>query len=370
MDKIKVCFVSTFAYPLFDKRCKAGFGGAEVQLVELSKRLKDRFRVSFIVGDFGQGDKKEFNGIKIFRSFKPKRGIVNYARIFFDFWKSFKNTKSDVYIQRSTSYETFLTGLFCKIYKKKFIYMVAHDIDVNKDGLRKMFGPFVNFFFNRGLSFADLIICQNRGQQKNLMKYKGRRDSIVMKKGIDVASKMSSKKNYALWVGRCVKWKQPELFIELAKKIENMDFLMICPQGNDKKYFDSVKNKTNGIENLKFLDFVAKEQINEHYSKAKVFVLTSRYEGDLPMTVLESLAVGTPIVSLNVNPDNVFKNKFGFYCKGDAINMEKKIRFLSSTNKYEDYSKKSIKYMKENHDIGMIGKIFGDVIERLRWKRK
>ena len=67
--KIKICFVLTYGYSLFNLDKNNPIGGAEVQLYKISKALvKDgRFDVSFVVGDFNQKDLEIREGIKIYK---------------------------------------------------------------------------------------------------------------------------------------------------------------------------------------------------------------------------------------------------------------------------------------------------------------
>jgi len=53
---MKICFISLDAYPLFSRGQQSVQGGAEVDVYMLStESAKDqRFKVSFITGDYGQ----------------------------------------------------------------------------------------------------------------------------------------------------------------------------------------------------------------------------------------------------------------------------------------------------------------------------
>ena len=58
--KIRVCFVSPKAYPIFNPDIESVFGGAEVDLYMIATELaKDPdFNVSFIAADYGQADEE------------------------------------------------------------------------------------------------------------------------------------------------------------------------------------------------------------------------------------------------------------------------------------------------------------------------
>ena len=66
---IKVCFISFNSYPLFKKKSKGYFGGAEVQISLISKELaKDKnFQVNVIAGDYGQKSLIKKNNVNIYK---------------------------------------------------------------------------------------------------------------------------------------------------------------------------------------------------------------------------------------------------------------------------------------------------------------
>src|SRR5581483_11791576 len=135
MKPIKVCFVSLYAYHFFDPKVKIKFGGAELQLYLLATKLAadSRFEVSFIVGDFGQPEFETKGNIGLYKFFSP-RGGLKYLRAvggFMRLWKLLGRINPDVCIQRAAGLETAEVGFFCGAYHKHFIYMVAHDSDIN-----------------------------------------------------------------------------------------------------------------------------------------------------------------------------------------------------------------------------------------------
>ncbi len=60
MNQIKICFIQTYAAPLFNEKLSVTYGGAEFQTYLLANEISKHFRVDYIVGDFDQKD-IEFN---------------------------------------------------------------------------------------------------------------------------------------------------------------------------------------------------------------------------------------------------------------------------------------------------------------------
>ena len=82
--KIKACFVSPFAYSLFNPEVELKFGGAEVQMYLLATELAkdENFDVNFVVLDLGQKEKEEYQGDKVYKSYQRGRNIFNLIWLF------------------------------------------------------------------------------------------------------------------------------------------------------------------------------------------------------------------------------------------------------------------------------------------------
>lgn len=358
INKIKICFISMYAYPLFNKKCNAAFGGAEVQLYQTAKEIaKDAdYEVSFITGDFGQKKVEFIDGVKIVKSFSQKKDKLKYIKAFyylFDFISTLEKMNSGVYIQKSAGIETGLTALFCKLFKKKFIYMTASSIDV--DMSFKKINPMTGIFYAFGLHNANFIITQNR-QHQLLLERNYRRKSVVIKNPFTIPDEVLSKKKsgFVIWVGSAQELKQPQLFLKIARKIPDEKFVMIMPKHN-KILWDEIKKQSEKLTNLTFIERVPFEEIGEFFSHAKLFVNTSTYEG-FPNTFVQAAMYGTPIASLNVNPDNFLEEyNCGFCSNGNFDDMiDKMKKLLNDKSKWNEMSENAYTYAKENHDIKKI----------------
>jgi len=87
--------------------------------------------------------------------------------------------------------------------------------------------------------------------------------------------------------------------VDLAKRVPDTDFLLIGPEGQNKTYNETLKNRMDEVPNLTYIGPVAPERIHEYYRNAIALVNTSAYEG-FPSTFLEAWRCETPVVSLNI----------------------------------------------------------------------
>jgi glycosyltransferase involved in cell wall biosynthesis len=352
----KNCFISTYAYPLFNPKCQATFGGSEVQLFQIANKLTQNknILILFIVGDFGQ------KGIETYDKVKVIKGILNRNRksklrflissIFcqFTLLKTLKKINADVYVQRSAGIDTGIISIYCKLFHKKFIYMTASSIDT--DGGYHRLKPFEGIIYEWGIKHATHVICQSRDQQINLQKNYHIK-ATILKNSFCIPPKTKNFKDIILWVGSSQPLKQPQIFLDLATSMPNYKFVMVMPP-NEQILWQQILLKTKSINNLKLIKHVPYHKINLYFSKAKIFINTSTFEG-FPNTFVQATMNGTPIISLNVNPDNfINRNRCGFCAQGDFKKLKKYTKSLFTNNiLWLTMSKNSYAYAKKNHDI-------------------
>jgi glycosyltransferase involved in cell wall biosynthesis len=353
MRKIYICFIQTNAYSLFNEENNSIHGGSELQLYLIAKELSknDDFKISFITGDFGQKNREYYPKIQLFKSFTPKSNDSLLKKLFqaTKYYRLFKKLNADIYFTSAANSTVGLVSLFCKLNNKKHIHRTAHEEEVNFTYSRK---GILGKIFTKGLIYSDLVITQNQNHQK-LLKENFGINAQILKNSFAIKEIKPSKKDSILWVARCDYWKRPELFIHLAKRVPDERFIMIAPPANEKEnYQKEIKDKSKQIKNLTFIDRVPFNNIQVYFNSAKVFINTSEFEG-FPNTFLQAGNGKTPVLSLNVNPDN-FINEYncGFFCENDFDKLVGYTKILIDNKKvWEEKSENIYKYIKENHDI-------------------
>ena len=372
---MKVCIISHFGYPLYKEDSSSQFGGgSEVQLYLLSKEFSKNvtFEVNVILGDYGDNNNQieVLDKLKLYNILPLKRNFFNYFRFLFNFFFYLIKINPDIIIQRAISVTTGLTATYCMLFRKKFIYSVANkpDVDSSKNNL-------IHKIFRFGLKHADYVIAQNHEQMDLLkkLKIKNPAHALVLKSGyplrksgIDISSKSD-----ILWVGRAVNWKRPELFIKLALIFKNHNFKMICTKYVDQEYWEDIKKLTENIPNLQFIEFVKFSEIENYFKKAKVYINTSIYEG-FPNTFLQAFKYATPVISLNVNPNNIFDDyNIGYYCNDNLDLLKEKLsELMQNSELQETIGRNAYSYVSKFHDIEIIGKQWIKVINFIMQKTK
>ncbi|MHC4641851.1 MAG: glycosyltransferase family 4 protein [Planctomycetota bacterium] len=350
VQPIRVCFVILNAYPLFNPEAKGVIGGAEVDSYYLSSELaKDpNYHVSCIVADYGQEPVEVRESVTLIRSldFNSKRVSAT-----FHLWQALRKADAQIYVRKLCSAVTTEVALFCKGFGRSFVYRTASSVECDGTYLREHFIRGKGFVWS--LRHADAVIAQNQTDADNLSATAGV-SAQVIRNPYRVPPLDEKERRSILWVGRSAHVKRPELFLELAKKMPEQNFIMICQKAIEDKKYENLVEKAKQIRNLEFIQQVPFHQIDEYFQRAKVFVNTSDYEG-FPNTFIQACKCATPILSLNVNPDG-FLDEYncGLCAKGDWELFVDMLKKLLNTETAEKLGNNARKYVEEHHDITKI----------------
>ncbi len=352
-NPLKVCFVSPKAYPLFNSTVKSVFGGAEVDLYLLATELaKDKdFEVSCITADYNQPKTEIIENVNIIKSLRFKQNPITGA---IKIWKAMEKANAEIYMMKTTSPGVPLVAAFCKLHKNPFVYRTAHQRECDGTYVKKHF--FLGRAFAGSLRSAKIIFAQNNDDSKKLKTTLGF-DSVVIPNGHRIPDITEADKRTILWVGRSADFKKPGLFLDLARRFPNEQFVMICQKATGDNNYQSLLAKAKQIENLTFIEQVPFAEIDTFFRYAKILVNTSDSEG-FPNTFIQAAKHATPIISLNVNPDNFLeKHNCGINTKGDMDLMADSLGTLLEGDRLSELGQNARNYVKKCHDItGIVNK--------------
>lgn len=351
-NPIRICFYMTGSYQVFIN-ATSGFGGAEINMYYIARELAKypEYEIEFFVGDFGQEDEEIRENVKLIKIkyLNPARfdGMIHKFLCRFYFFQASLKSKSDLYITSTAGeFLGYLIFIVCFLKKKKTIFRIGHDWDV--DGTIFNRKNHVGLLYRYALKRFDRIIAQNEYQCQILYKKHGLKSTII-KNGfpIQYANKNHVHK-HLLWVGRSVDFKRPHLFLKLAKKVPEENFLMILTGISELK--NEIVELAAEIDNLKIIDEVRFQEVHMYFAKAKCYINTSTTEG-FPNTFIQSGLNQIPILSFRVDPDNIIERfQLGYMCDDD---IEKGINFLKELdeNKIRVFGKNGLEYVMKNHDL-------------------
>lgn len=310
---MKICFINHDNYPVLNPGYGGNYiGGESVQQILLAKALvRMGHEVSTIVSDLGQPDGEIIDGIKVWKTCRQEAGLpvlrFVYPRMT-SFFSALKKADADVYYQSCAGVLTGFTAYFCKKNKRKYIFRVAHDtdcipgqelIDYSRDRM----------IYKYGLKNADIISVQSEKQAALLVQHYGS-DSVLINMAVETPEPGSQPRKDVdvLWVNNIRPFKRPDIMLEIARRLPDIKFRMIggpCDGYTD--LYENISLEAEKIANLEFMGFVPYHEVNQYYSRTKVFINTSDSEG-FPNSFLQSWVRGIPVISY-FDPDGVIERE-------------------------------------------------------------
>ena len=363
----KICFVAFDSLPLLISSETLKYaGGSELKQVLVGRELVKRgYPVSFITYD-EKNEKKTVDGITIISC--PQSQKYSFIKNFLLYWNSLKKADANIYFQGIGS--TGVLPFFCLIHRRKYVKWIVSDSNLLFKRFRGGY-PFVRkITASLDILFAHKIIVQNLFQKEILENKFKKMDCVLIKNPIIIPQDtvdIERNKSYILWVGSIKAVKQPELFLKIARKLPQLKFVMIGGESKGRKAeYDTIEKEAKTIPNLDFLGFVPYHKIQHYYRNAAIFINTSQIEG-FPNTFLESWVSGTPVISLNVDPDEVIcKERIGFHSKAFEQLLLDVNRLFQDKNLREEMGMNAKKYVQQHHDLNMITTEFEKLLTSLK----
>jgi len=356
---IRVCVVSQAAYRLFDPQCDAPFGGAEAQMYLLAQALSTdpAYDVHFVTQDYGQAERQRVGEITLWRYSRPLKQAraLGFLRWIASAWSLFwllRTIDADVYLDSPAGFPTAVIALRCVVSRRaRHVYWMASDADT--DGGLSRFG-LERALARWGIRSASAVIAQHAGQQKRLAEKFGVA-STVLRNAFRVPSQRPVKSDGpVLWVASAQQLKQPHVFLDLVSAFPETRFSMVMPP-SDAALFEQARERALRLPNLEFSDGVAFADIQQRFDEASVFVNTSTTEG-FPNTFVQAAMGATPVLSLNINPDDVLtENGFGRCAQGEVSRLASDLReLLDDPELRGSMGEAGFEYARRCHDIDTV----------------
>lgn len=304
---MKITFVSRNAYPVMVPESRAVFGGSEVLLARAARYFARKgHRIAIVVGDFGQADRISIEETSLLKGWwreRPSPSVVNFGSIFKFLWVSLM-TGADVYIIRGASMELGLLRLIKMLTGRKLVFMVASNTDLDENFAAK---GLMRRIYWWGLYGADLVVCQNAFQTKQLDLE--RIEVIGNWHQIPETLWQKAATGTVSWVGTSQALKRPGLVVKLAKALPWIKVRMVL-SAHDKSVYKKVTKEASLLKNLTIYPRLSQSEAEKIIKGTDVLINTSEYEG-VPNTFIEAAKWGVPIISLKADMGKRMLDKSG-----------------------------------------------------------
>jgi glycosyltransferase involved in cell wall biosynthesis len=201
--------------------------------------------------------------------------------------------KIDVIIGFNGGYPQLVAHLTSIICHKPFVVYIRVDHRVTNIITNKYAALFWNSIVNFSLRYSTRIISLSKFLNDKAISYGvSENKTSIIPFGVDTVNfkplPLNEKyPNSVLFIGRWSKEKGTGLLLEIAKRLQNINFILI-----------GVNQTKLGVNepNLHPIGFVAHNEIPNYMTLGKVVISTSLTEGQ-PMSCLEALACGKPVIA-------------------------------------------------------------------------
>jgi len=280
-------------------------------------------------------------------------------------YNTLKIINPDFIYQRVSCAYTGIAAYYANKYNKTMIWHISSDNDVKpwEFNLKKqiIFDYIDKKFTEYGIMNCSKIIGQTKYQNKLLKKYYSKKCEVIISNFHPLPAHEIQKKHPVkiLWVSNIKSIKRPEIFVEVAKHFEqfrNVKFCMIGGKQN-KKLTTQLEEEINKIKNLEYLGEKTLKEVNNLFCQAHIFINTSDSEG-FPNTFIQAWMRRVPVVSLNVDPDNVLKNhEIGFHSGSLEQLFKDTKRLIEDEELRETMGKRAQEYAFKHHSLANIENI-------------
>ncbi len=337
-------------------------GGAEYQISLLARELlKAGHELHYIFIAYGHNPKPTIN-INL-HPLKARLLSRKFGHNFFlyrtDINEMLNSIRPDLIYQRVASAFTGIAARYARKNECKLVWHIAHESNTQPAWFKTLrtapFDYINKKYVEYGIRHTDYIIGQAKYQDTLLKENYGRKCDLIVGNFHPSPSEQIVNKPpvKVIWVANFKPIKQPELFIKLSREFindDNVEFVMIGREAN-KGYQYELSRKMKCAPNLKYFGELSNAEVNRILSESHIFVNTSISEG-FPNTFIQAWLREVPVVSLNVDPDDVLKvNNIGFHSESYEKLVSDTKRLIDDTDLRKEMGSKAQIYARKMHTI-------------------
>jgi glycosyltransferase involved in cell wall biosynthesis len=311
---VRICFVGLENLPVLAPEFEQyGTGGAQLQQTLLAKAFaRQGYSVSMVVGDYGQEDGASWSGVRTYKAYSAREGIP-VVRFLHPRWTklcaAMRRAAADVYYVSCAGAQVGQVAMWAAKNGRRMIFRVASDADC--DPRRVLISYWRDRrLYEYGLRRASAVLTQSTKQQQ-LMQGNYGVDSTVVCSLVDPPERVlpfAERDISLLWVSNIQQLKRPEVFLELARRLDPCSASMVggpMPRAHD--LYQQITARAARVGNLAFHGRLPYRATNRLFDQARVFINTSETEG-FPNTFLQAWIRGIPVVSF-IDPDEVIRRE-------------------------------------------------------------
>jgi glycosyltransferase involved in cell wall biosynthesis len=305
---MKVCILALNIVPYYRR-------GAEVQTDVLAAAFESAGAdVELIVSDLPGGVQLPFPSLNAYHSRAGLPGLRFFHPRLSGIIDALERSNADVYFQHCAGMVTGITAWFCKKHGKPFVYFAGSDSDFSYRDV-VMTNIRDKFLFFWGMKNATAIVAQNE-QQAQLCRTKFQKETTVIPTAVALSRSGGEDIDGSIvWAGSLREIKRPDMFLELARRLPDMRFVLIgggIP--SSPSYGREITSEAAQLPNVTVTGHIGRDELETYLDRASLLVNTSSFEG-FPNAFLEAWTRYTPILSF-VDVDGLIEDEnVGVVCR-------------------------------------------------------
>ncbi len=358
---MKICFWGTIMEAVKGRT----IGGGELQIALIAKALASAGHDVVVIDPGAAEPYVSPEGVKVINVpgwNSGLRGLRAITHRIPALYKLMVKQKADFYYVRMRIYMHLIPYLAAKKVKGKFVVGLASDIDTMslRDKYKYEYKANFNLFryltiwlpndimFKYLVKRADFVLRQHSGQEIRWKKLKGK--AVIFPNIIDSRDFPyieNPARDYFIYVGSVTMMKGAESLCSILKSHSSPLPLIVVGQPNDVSatpVFNEMKKIGNGAVRGR----MNHDETMKLIANAKALINTSKFEG-FPNVFLEAWAMGVPVLSLRVNPGNIFNQYDLGTCFDNDLEKMKQAMMAGIT--HGEQREKLVSFIREHHDF-------------------
>ena len=337
---ISVGIVSLGACALIEPGCRFPFGGAELESLQIARLLGEAggFEVTLYVADLRQPVRRE-RGVTIRPVIRASPGPHFSAAQLVRLVCRLLKGRHDLYITQSASGVNGLVSLAALAVGKTHLHMCRSASDKESSGQPdSSLSPLARRFHEFAMRHARVLSCDTRQHAEVLRQTYGRAAVIFPTPLPPPPTPPAGPRAGALWVGRDAVGKHADIFLELAARLPDHSFTLVCQPDPSQ---DIARLRKLAPPNLTLHEGLPFDQAHALFGRHRIFVSTSSSEGVFPQTFVQAAQAGTPILSLSVDAGgSLAARNAGIVCGGNFERLVEAARtLLTDENAWRSYAR-------------------------------
>jgi len=220
-----------------------------------------------------------------------------------------------------------------------------------------------------GLHKAQRLFVQHGGQLNELPSRWQAKAFLIRSIGgpHEKSTPHAERKPYVAWVGMLRQHKRPDLLIEIAQRLPMTKFV-VCGGATSHRspvgYSQKAMARLRELSNVEFRGQVPPAEAERLIAESAALLCTSDQEG-FPNTFLQAWSYGTPVVSLQVDPDSIIK-RFDLGVVVGPVDgaLDQIKRLLSSPDLRQEFAARARQYVASHHSEEAVVKAFDQATGR------